>query len=118
MPLVLWAVCWLACIVAFVCDFVWLRHRADARQNKFWRLAEASLLVVATGAILKYKLDDHRVPGSHSLRLLADAIEFAGFLGAVACGLAARAIPRPRTVTRRQNVVGQLPSSISGKTST
>jgi len=90
MLLIVWFVCWLVCCASLVADFIRPRRQRDPRRTRYLRLSEASLMVVATGGILSYFLNAHQRPGPHDLRMVADAIQLAGFLSAVSFGLAAR----------------------------
>jgi hypothetical protein len=42
---------------------------------------------VASGGIVGYFLNDHQLSANHGLRLAADAIQAAGYLGAVSAAL-------------------------------
>jgi hypothetical protein len=83
MVLILWSTCWLVCGASLAADLLRPRRPQDRRQARYRRLTEVSLMVVAAGGILNYFLNDHQAPGSHALRITADAIQIAGYLGAV-----------------------------------
>ena len=88
MLLILWITCWLVGAAALIVDLIRPRRcRHDPRQTRYLRLTEFSVMVVATGGILNYFLNDHQVSGSYALRMAADAIQLAGYLGAVSSSL-------------------------------
>jgi hypothetical protein len=94
MLLILWITCWLSGAAALIVDLIRPRRRHDPRQTRHLRLTELSVMVVATGGILNYFLNNHQVPGSYALRMAADAIQLTGYLGAVSSSL------RRLTITR------------------
>jgi hypothetical protein len=51
-------------------------------------------MVVATGGILNYLLNDHRAPGSYHLRMAADALQLAGWAGTIFSSIRQLAITR------------------------
>jgi hypothetical protein len=94
MLLILWITCWLVGAAALIVDLIRPRRWHDPRQTRYLRLTELSVMVVATGGILNYFLNDHQVPGSHAVRMAADAIQLAGYLGAVSSSLRRLTIAR------------------------
>jgi hypothetical protein len=94
MLLILWTTCWLAAAAAMIADVIRPRHRHDPRQTRYLRLTELSVMVVATGGILNYFLNDHQLRGSYALRMAADGIQLAGYLGAVSSSLRRLTIAR------------------------
>lgn len=94
MLMILWITCWLVGAATLIADVIRPRRRHDPRQTRYLRLTELSVMVVATGGILNYFLNDHQVPGSYALRMAADAIQLAGYLGAVSSSLRRLSIAR------------------------
>jgi hypothetical protein len=101
MPLILWSACWLVGGVSLTADLALRRRRQDdLRHTRYARLAEISLMVLATGGILNYFLNDHQVPGNHHLRMSADALQLAGWAGAIFSSI------RQLAITRRLRSLG------------
>lgn len=94
MPLILWSACWLMGGVSLTADLALRRRRQDLRHTRYARLAAISLMVLATGGILNYFLNDHQVPGNRHLRMAADALQLAGWAGAFFSSLRQLAIKR------------------------
>lgn len=51
-------------------------------------------MVVATGRIFNYLLNDHKVPGSYHQRMAAESLQLAGWAGAIFSSLRQLAITR------------------------
>jgi hypothetical protein len=94
MVLVLWSACWLVGGVSLTANLLLLRRRQDPRQTRYARLAEISLMVLATGGIFNYVLNDHQAPGNYHLRMAADALQLAGWAGATLSSIRQLAIAR------------------------
>jgi hypothetical protein len=94
MLLILWSTCWLVSSASLVVDLIRPRSRQDPRQTRYLRLTQISLMVVATGGILNYFLNDHQAPGSYALRMAADTIQLAGYFGAISSSLRRLTIAR------------------------
>lgn len=92
--LILWSACWLVGGASLVVDHIRPRRQLDPSHVRYLRLTKVSVMVVATGGIINYFLNDHRVPGSIALRTAADALQLAGYLGAISSSLRRRAITR------------------------
>ena len=91
---VIWSACWLVCCASLTADVVLRRRRQDLRQTRYARFAEISLMVLATGGILNYLLNEDQAPGSYHLRVAADALQLAGWAGAIFSSIRQLAITR------------------------
>jgi hypothetical protein len=94
MLLILWSACLLVCCASMTVDLALRRRPQNARQARYGRLAEISVLVVATGGIVSYFVNEHQVPGNYHLRMAADALQLAGYIGAASFSLRRRVIAR------------------------
>ncbi len=88
MLLILWSACWLICGASLAVDFIRPDFfKRDPRQARHARLLQLSVMVVATGGIFSYLLNNYSGPGGHVSRIVAVAIQATGYAGAVCFAL-------------------------------